>query len=29
VARNTSKAQAYCKKHPKDTLLKVGEKVGR
>ena len=29
VARITSKAQAYCKKHPKDTLLKVGEKVGR
>ena len=29
VARNTSKVQAYCKKHPKDTLLKVGEKIGR
>ncbi len=29
VARNTSKAEAYCKKHPKDMLMKVGEKIGR
>ena len=29
VARNTSKVHAYCKKHPKESLLAVGEKIGR
>ena len=29
VARNTEKVKAYCKKHPKDTLMKVGAKLGR
>lgn len=29
VARNTQKVEAYCKKHPKDALMAVGEKIGR
>jgi acid stress chaperone HdeB len=29
VKRNTDKTLAYCKKHPKDSLLSVGEKIGR